>query len=108
MKTDLASSLDAARRGLSGVLLFVLALFFVETSAARAANSVGSPVVHAAAFLDALNRGPFVVNYLHMGASYAGQKCLELAPVKDGLDRQIPGEFALVYRYYWNDDDNTD
>lgn len=90
-------------------LLVVLTLLASLGLPANAANSFSdSAVRRAAAFVDTKSRGEFVLGHLHMFATYRGHKYRETLRVTNSTGAVEPGKFALVYRYYWNDDDYTD
>ena len=89
----------------SGLLALVLVVSGLTTSVARAEES---PVQRAASFLETKESGVSILEFLHLGKEYRGHRFKELRPVVDGDGDQIPGFFALVYRFHWGTDGYTD
>jgi hypothetical protein len=58
-------------------------------------------------FLDTADHGRFVLGYLHFGSTYGGHTYLDTRTVLDQYQSKIPGQFALVYDFRWQDDGKT-
>jgi hypothetical protein len=97
------SAVRASSRVLAAMSL-VLVLGQLASAQAGAARSVA----FADRFLRSEARGRETLNYLHFGADYHGHEYVKTLPIVDGDQRQIPGNFALVYRFYWEKDGVTD
>jgi hypothetical protein len=63
---------------------------------------------NAGRFLRTEDRGKESLSYIHFGADYHGHEYLRTVSVLDGQGSPIPGQFALVYRFNWEDDGITD
>lgn len=81
--------------------LFVVASLAATVPAAPAADQ--QAVNRADSFLRTTESGTNVLNFLHMGAAYHGHRYQKTLSVNDGR-----GDFALVYRFFWEDDGITD
>jgi len=79
------------------VLANVPSALAVEDSAQIAVNK-------AHRFLATAQRGRDILGYLHFGADYRGHEYRETLPVGYAND----GRFALVYRFWWENDGITD
>jgi hypothetical protein len=82
--------------------------FFAAICPALPLGSVPRGVALADRFLRTEARGRETLSYLHFGADYHGHEYLKTVSVVGGDDRPIPGHFALVYRFHWEDDGITD
>ena len=92
-------------------LMAVLALGLLTTlvPAAQASDESDQRAVNKAhGFLRTEKRGKEILSYIHMGASYQGHQYMRTVPVKNRMGDLIEGDFALVYRYKWEDDGVTD
>ena len=67
------------------------------------ANIDQASVSRAKDFLKTESRGKSVLGSFHFGAQYKGHPYQQTLKVKNK-----PGDFALVYRYNWQDDGITD
>ena len=79
------------------VLANVPSALAVEDSAQIAVNK-------AHRFLATAQRGKDILGYLHFGADYRGHEYRETVPVGSAND----GRFALIYRFWWENDGLTD
>jgi hypothetical protein len=59
-------------------------------------------------FLKTRQRGKDILDYVHFGATYRGHEYVETRSVVDGAGLPVEGRFALVYRFYWENDGVTD
>ncbi len=65
-------------------------------------------VQRAASYLSIRETGEGILNFVHMGADYHGHTYLRTNNVVDRDGYRVPGHFALVYRFHWEDDGVTD
>jgi hypothetical protein len=94
---------------LLSVLGPMLVLIVVVPQTVRADDEVDQRAVDRAhGFLKGAARGRHILGYMHAGTKYAGHKYTEMKYVTDGDGKRIPGQFALVYAFDWNDDGTTD
>jgi hypothetical protein len=89
----------------AGIVLPALSLVCFAQTAETAQNRAA---VFADRFLSPEARGREVLGYVHFGADYHGHEYLRTVGVHDSQGRPIPEEFALVYRFHWEDDGITD
>jgi hypothetical protein len=98
-------------RGCANPRLFAVSLaisLFTAICPAQSQGDVSRAVVLADGFLRSEARGRETLGYLHFGAAYHGHEYLRTVSVVGGDARPIPGHFALVYRFHWEDDGITD
>jgi hypothetical protein len=81
---------------------------FAAVCPAQTQADVSRAVLAADQFLRSEARGRETLNYLHFGADYHGHEYLRTVVVAGGDGRPIPGQFALVYRFHWENDGITD
>jgi len=86
-----------------GLVLALLALSLFAPSAQAQDNIDQNAVNRAREFLKTENRGRNVLSHLHFGARYGGHTYQQTMGV-----RNKPGDFALVYRFNWENDGITD
>jgi hypothetical protein len=109
MTTDLttlspgATGIGAIRRIRTAGSLLMFSLVATLIPSGHAADFGQTAVNRAGAFLGAPDRGKEVLAFVHFGADYHGHKYVETRNVNDGR-----GAFALVYRFWWEDDGVTD
>jgi hypothetical protein len=90
------------------LLAVVFALMLLLPPAVRADDDLDQRAIdRAGKFLDGAQRGRHILGYMHLGTKYAGHKYTETKYVTDRAGKKIPGQFALVYAYDWNDDGTT-
>lgn len=53
-------------------------------------------------FLKTERVGRQICNILHFGTTYSSHEYVRMSGVNDSSGRTIPGEFALVYRFWWD------
>jgi hypothetical protein len=83
----------------------LLALLIAASFADQAAADVNlTAVSRARSFMEAPQRGKFIMGYLHFGSTFDGQRFIETCSVSDQGGRAIDGEFALVYEFDWDND----
>jgi hypothetical protein len=92
---------------LFGAALAACASLVAPGGQARADDNVSQKAVtRAHEFLNARGRGKDVLSYVHFGATYRGHAYKETRYVtRDG--KTVPGHFALIYEYSWEDDGKT-
>lgn len=92
---------------LYGVALATYAGLVAPAGTARADDEIAQKAVtRADEFLNARARGKDILSYVHFGASYRGHAYKETRFVtRDG--KKVPGHFALIYEYSWEDDGKT-
>jgi hypothetical protein len=76
-------------------------------SSARAEVSQRA-IDRASAFLEKQEVGKDVCSFVHFGATYKGHSFLDRRGVVDEKGRRLADQFALVYRFNWEDDGVTD
>lgn len=81
-------------------LPFALSLIAALPPCLQAADYTQQALDKAHAFLKTEARGREVLSFVHSGADYHGHKYVETIPVDYG--------FALVYRFWWENDGITD
>jgi len=88
-------------------LLLTAMLLGLTALPARAGDGVEQRALDRAhAFLSTARRGTDILSYVHFGAEYNGHTFKEWVTVtQDG--RKVPGHFALVYEFAWEDDGRT-
>jgi hypothetical protein len=59
-------------------------------------------------YLRLQSTGQGLLQFVHMGADYHGHSYLHTNYVIDGDGYRVPGHFALVFRFHWEDDSITD
>jgi hypothetical protein len=92
--------------GMAAVVL-VLGLMAWRTPLARADDVDPKAINRAHDFLKTAARGRDVLSYVHFGASYQGHSYLETRRVtRNG--QTVPGHFALLYHYDWENGGKTD
>ena len=87
---------------MSLVLLALLAVTFFAPMAQAQPSIEQASIDRAHAFLATTNRGKNVLGYVHFGAQYKGHAYQETRNVVNK-----PGQFALVYRFNWENDGVT-
>ena len=100
--------ITACRSGLSCLLFAAWLTHFVGFSrVATAFEEPSSKVINRAhEFLKTKSNGEYILSFVHMGAQYRGHDCLGWTEVlRNG--RAVPGHFALVYEFEWEDDGRT-
>jgi len=102
------AALCLAKRGPQLLLMALLALCVMANSALYAANVSTNAMNRARAFLETTSRGSEVLGYVHLGATYQGHQYVDTRGVVDAGGREIPGRFALVYRFSWDKDGSSD
>lgn len=95
-------------RAFSLLLTVAAAIPVLAPPAPAQTTDVPRAIVAADRFLRTEARGKETLSYLHFGADYHGHEYQRTVAVVDGNDREIPGKFALVYRFYWEKDGITD
>ncbi|HEY7157820.1 MAG TPA: hypothetical protein VH575_27935 [Gemmataceae bacterium] len=94
---------------LSPILGSVLVLVFLVPPIVRAEDEVDQRALDRAHnFLKGASRGRHILGFMHAGTKYAGHKYMETRLVTDGDGKRIPGRFALIYAFDWNNNDTTD
>lgn len=88
-------------------LILVLALLSTPTWCSGQEISQ-TAVDRAHNFLKRAECGRQINNLMHFGTRYSGHECTGVSRVKDAKGNMIPGEFALTYRFHWNDADTTE
>jgi hypothetical protein len=53
-------------------------------------------------FLGTRRNGEYILSFVHFGATYRNHTLTEVRRVVDRNGRDVPGEFALVYRFDWD------
>jgi hypothetical protein len=88
-------------------LLLLALLLGLTAFPARAGDDVEQRALDRAhAFLSTARRGTDILSFVHFGAKYKGHAFKEWVSVtQDG--RKVPGHFALLYEYAWEDDGLT-
>jgi hypothetical protein len=90
-------------------LFVVLGLVLLLAPAVRADDDIDQKALDRAhAFLKTTQRGRDVLGFAHAGTRYMGHKYKDSRFVTDLEGKRIPGRFALVYTYDWNDDGWTE
>ncbi len=80
-----------------------------STGVARADGDIDqSAVDRAHRFLSTPQQGQYILSFAHFGAAYRSHRHSETRFVKDASGNRIPGEFALVYSFRWDDDGVTE
>ena len=88
----------------AGLLVLALLALALISPSARAQGIVDQNAVNRAnAFLKTENRGRVALNHLHFGTRYGGHTYQRTLNVQNK-----PGDFALVYRFNWDNDGITD
>jgi hypothetical protein len=82
-------------------LPLAFSLIAVITPCLQAADYTQQALDKAHAFLRTADRGSEVLSFVHFGADYHGHKYIQTIPLNYG-------SFALVYRFWWEDDGITD
>jgi hypothetical protein len=59
-------------------------------------------------FLQDRQNATSILSFLHFGASYRGHELTKIEGVVDSAGNRVDGDFALVYRFHWEDDGVTD
>ncbi len=112
IQTNVLRTFRAAGQSLRAVslLLTVAAVIPViaQLAPAQTTDTVPRSILFADHFLRTEARGKETLSYLHFGADYRGHEYQRTVAVVDGNQREIPGRFALVYRFYWEKDGVTD
>jgi hypothetical protein len=89
-----------------------IAMLFIHAGGcATAAADDGvdqSALARAYDFLSSRDIGKEILNYVHMGVDYHGHSWLRSTYVTNADGNRIPGQFALIYRFHWEDDGITD
>lgn len=101
----------SGKRMLRNILLAVAVLFAMLGSVSASAFAAGTSyaaVQTAGNVLGNQQNAITILSYLHFGADYKGHKYVETRDVVDRYGNKIDGQFALVYRFYWEDDGVTD
>ena len=96
------------RRIMTFAALILLGAYLAVGGAAQAGESAPASANAADEFLRANETGKVVLDSLHFGTTYKGHEFRYWTRITDSVGNVAPGEFALVYRYFWNDDDHTD
>jgi hypothetical protein len=87
--------------------LLALSLTGLVVAPARAANDIDQAAVNRAHdFLKTEKRGRDILSYVHFGSKYRGHTYKETRYVTTA-GKQVPGHFALVYNFDWEDDGKT-
>jgi hypothetical protein len=103
------SALSRSNHPAAGVaaVVLVLGLLAWRTPLARADDVDQKAINRAHDFLKTAARGRDVLSYVHFGASYQGHSHLETRRVtRNG--QTVPGHFALLYHYDWENNGKTD
>lgn len=87
----------------AGKHLLALALMAALAPAIQAADYSQQAINNADSFLRTPERGRDILSYIHFGADYHGHRYLRTLAVEGSSD-----DFALVYRFKWEDDGVTD
>jgi hypothetical protein len=90
------------------VLLAAVCLSVFAPPAPAAQESSQQAVNAAARFMETEGRGQEILSFVHFGADYRGYDYLRTESVVDARGNRIDGEFALVYRFKWENDGVTD
>jgi hypothetical protein len=90
-------------------LFAVLGLVLLLAPAVRADDDIDQKALDRAHdFLKTSQRGRDVLSFVHFGAKYEGHKYKESRFVVDQNGNRIPGRFALVYAFDWENGGATD
>jgi len=103
-------AIDSSVRVSSCVLALCLSVpILVSDCGAQTAQVDTQHAISAAdQFLRTEARGRETLGFVHLGADYHGHEYLRTVDVLGGDGRVIPGQFALVYSFHWENDGITD
>ena len=91
------------------VSLSVVVLMGMALLASSALAEVSQRALdRAGAFLEKKEIGKDVLSFVHFAADYKGHAFLDRRRVVDEKGNVLPNEFALVYRFTWENDGETD
>jgi len=104
-----SNSLKARVSILEQAIIALLAICLLMSIPAHAASyDSDAGVQRAYNFLQDKQNATSILSFVHFGTTYGGHKYTETRTVVDGSGNTINGDFALVYRFYWEDDGVTD
>ena len=107
--TGAAELRTTGRTQIATTLTAVCLLIALFVAPGQAGDNIAQQALNRAdAFFRTEKRGQEVLGYVHMGATYRGHQYLRTVLLKDRNGDLIDGEFALVYRFKWEDDGSTD
>lgn len=102
-----AVSLQLANSLRAGVVLLILAAL-IQVPASASWNDTPAGMDKAFNFLQNRQNGVAILSYLHFGSDYFGHEYIGMLNVVDKSGETVPGDFALVYRFRWSNEDYTD
>lgn len=89
-------------------LVALFALLFTMAQTVQADSIRQASVDRAHNFLKTAQMGRQINNLLHFGTTYSGHELLKVSAVTDASGNRLPGEFALVYRFWWDQQYTTE
>jgi hypothetical protein len=92
----------------SVLCLSVAMLATTQFSTPASAAITQEAVNRAHSYLKTREMGVNVLSFVHFGAAYKGHAFVRTLPVNDAAGCQLPDDFALVYRFQWEDDGVTE
>ena len=90
------------------VLALLAACLLMAIPARVAAYDSNAGVQRAYNFLQDRQNATDILSFVHFGATYNSHEYVETRNVVDGSGNTIYGDFALVYRFHWENDGITD
>jgi hypothetical protein len=94
------------REGRGMLVLFALTLALPLQCLAQSVSNTAVNKAHD--FLKTERTGKEINNLMHFGTQYSGHEYVKTMNVTDSSGSVIPGEFALVYRFWWDTKYSTD
>lgn len=78
-------------------------LCFVLSSVCQGQSEISSSAIEKAkSFVGTRTTGRYVLEFVHMGATYQGHSINRVTAVQDTQGNLIPGEFAVIYDFVWD------
>lgn len=96
----------SGRFGVQSLVLFVALCCYPLIGSGQEISK--SAVNKAHEFLISGKTGKQINNIMHMGTTYSGHEVLGVSRVRDSRGNVIPGEFAIEYRFWWDEKYSTD
>lgn len=85
------------------VFLFVVITSFAASGVCLAQSDISSTAIQKAkSFVGTQNTGKYVLEFVHLGATYKTHTLNRVSAVKDSAGKLIPGEFAVIYDFVWD------